>query len=197
MSDLLVYQGRALQIKGIDAETGALRVSGYLVVFSDEASPDLTGDYFTKATDFGALSDGAAVTLPAYFHHGLDSTIKTERIGRAELKMDDVGVFADYWIERRQAYLQKLVEAGHMGQSSGAVAHLVERAEGPEGKAWWLKAWPLGEASLTPEPAEPRTTAVPVKTLQNDGDTDAAVKVLNLLFAAPAVDLAGVNRLFA
>lgn len=164
--DLLAYDGGAIKRLPDDPETGALRAAGYLVVFSGEDDPDLAGDYFTKSTDFGALSDGLPVTLPAYYDHGLDSTLKTERIGTATLKIDDVGVFADYTIARRKEYLARLLEEGHLGQSSGAVGHLVERAEGPAGKAWWLKTWPLGEASLTPTPAEPRTSAVPVKSLR-------------------------------
>ena len=165
-ADLLTYHGGALKIESATADL--LKAAGYLVVFSGEADPDLTGDYFTKGTDFGALSDGLPVTLPAYYDHGIDPTIKTERIGTATLKLDDVGVFAEYAITRRQEYLARLIEGGHLGQSSGAVAHLVERADGPKGLAWWLKSWPLGEASLTPTPAEPRTTAVPIKTLLAD-----------------------------
>ena len=182
-ADLLTYYGGALKITG-DSPDGPLVASGYLVVFSDEASPDLTGDYFTKSTDFGALSDGLPVALPAYYDHGADPTLKTERIGTATLKMDDTGVFAEYAISRRKEYLRRLIEEGHLGQSSGAVAHLVERAEGPAGKAFWLKAWPLGEASLTPTPAEPRTTAVPVKALRHEAGADfdpaAALKAARL-----------------
>ena len=163
--DLLTFDGAAIKRLPDDPETGALRAAGYLVVFSGESDPDLEGDYFTKGTDFGALSDGHAVTLPAYYDHGLDATLKTERIGTAVLKLDDVGVFADYTIQRRKEYLARLIDEGHLGQSSGAVGHLVERADGPAGKALWLKTWPLGEASLTPTPAEPRTNAQTVKAL--------------------------------
>lgn len=180
--DLLTFDGAAIKRLPDDPETGALRASGYLVVFSGEDDPDLSGDYFTKSTDFGALSDGHPVTLPAYYDHGLDATLKTERIGTAVLKLDDVGVFADYTIQRRKEYLARLLEDGHLGQSSGAVGHLVDRVDGPAGKAWWLKTWPLGEASLTPTPAEPRTNAQAVKTrvaLAGPSPLAAELKALN------------------
>ena len=87
------------------------------------------------------------------------------------MKVDDVGLWAEHQIELRDAYTEKLAELaakGKLGQSSGAVSHLVERelTKSAAGNvAAWLKSWPLGEGSLTPTPCEPRTTAVSVKAL--------------------------------
>jgi len=59
--------------------------------------------------------------------------------------------------------IYKLAQAGKLGWSSGALGHLVERE--PAGKAFHIKTWFIGEASLTPTPAEPRNNAMPVKSL--------------------------------
>lgn len=181
----VVYPGRALKYKGVEGDF--LRAEGYLVVFSGEDDPDLEGEYFTKSTDLGPVSDGLPVTLPAYFHHGLDQTVKSERTGHATVKIDEVGVFAEYWISRRKEYLKELLEAGILGQSSGPVQHLIEKMEGPRGKAVWLKSWPLGEASLTPEPAEPRTYAVPLKSLIAPSTMDSLTQMRESLQVANAL----------
>lgn len=52
----------------------------------------------------------------------------------------------------------ELLKAGTLGYSSGALAHLVERVTG--NGATVIKSWPIGEFSLTPTPAEPRTLGV-------------------------------------
>lgn len=160
---------------------GPLIMEGPLVVFSGPDSPDLEGDFFTKATDFGPLSDMGEATVAAYYHHGLDKEIGRERIGTATLKMQDAGVWARYQITRRKEYLRRLAEAdadeetkallggaGVLGQSSGALPHTFdwEKVSTKGGKsARWIKSWTIGEASPTPEPAEPRTSVLPIKSL--------------------------------
>jgi len=57
-----------------------------------------------------------------------------------------------------------LVEAGKMGLSSGTAPHLVEREPQANG-SHKITRWPLGlDASITPIPAEPRTSVVALKT---------------------------------
>jgi hypothetical protein len=58
------------------------KLGGYLVTFG---GTDLSGEYFTKDTDFGEYGK-----LPVLYHHGLNSKIGTRRIGTAEITMDDV-----------------------------------------------------------------------------------------------------------
>jgi HK97 family phage major capsid protein len=146
------------EIKALD-DNG--RVGGYLVRFSTEADPDLTGDYFTKETDFGEFG-----RLPLLYHHGMDAKIGKRRIGTATNHMDDAGIWAEAQLELRdeyEKYIFELAKAGKLGYSSGAAAHTVDRAEG--NKAAHIKQWYMAEASLTPTPAEYRNTVMPIKSL--------------------------------
>ncbi len=154
--ELIIYGG---EVKAL----GGGKVGGYLVRFSDKDSPDLEGDYFTEETEFGPHT-----TTPVYYHHGLD-----KRIGKrilddgATMRKDDIGIWVESQLALRDEYekeIYNLVEAGKMGWSSGTAGHLVERE--PMGKSYWIKRWMLGlDASLTPTPAEPRNSALALKSL--------------------------------
>jgi HK97 family phage major capsid protein len=155
--EMLVYMGDT--VKALSEN----RVGGYLVRFTTTKDPDLMGDFFTASTDFD-IADGDARTV--YYHHGFDGTLKNRKLGKGVMKIDDVGIWVEAQLELRDEYekqIYELVQAGKLGWSSGAVGHLVE-AEAV-GKAYWLKTWPIGEASLTPTPAEPRNEALPIKSL--------------------------------
>jgi HK97 family phage major capsid protein len=81
---------------------------------------------------------------------------------------DDVGVWLESILNRRDEYEQhllELAEAGKLAYSSGAAGHLVTREQ--VGKSYMIKSWPIAEASLTPTPAEHRNTVYPVKSLYN------------------------------
>jgi HK97 family phage major capsid protein len=153
------------------------KVAGYLVRFTTEQDPDLTGDFFTKSTDFGDVS-----ATPVLYHHGLDKTVGIRPFGKGQLKMDEVGIWIDAQLELADKYQQavyKLVEQGKLGWSSGTASHLVRREE--TGKAWHVLSWPLGlDASLTPTPAEPRNDVVPLKSIEIKSleleETEAPVK---------------------
>ncbi len=131
-------------------------ISGYLVRFSGEADTDLSGDFFTKSTDFGTQ-----VESPIYYHHGLDKTIGKRVLGSGSMKTDDVGVWIEAQLDIRDRYekaVLKLAKSGKLGWSSGTAPHLIERKDA--GKAREITRWPLGlDASLTPTPAEPRNVA--------------------------------------
>jgi HK97 family phage major capsid protein len=114
---------------------------------------DLTGDRFSADTDFG--STRSFLGMPVYYDHAM-SGIKSQ-IGtvKAWTPMDD-GIDVQIELDRRHAYaadVMKLAESGALGLSTGALPHLVERVDGE------IKRWVVGEISLTPTPAEPRTTA--------------------------------------
>jgi len=155
MEDELINFGS--EIKAL----GGGKIGGYLVRFSDASQPDLVGDYFDAKTAF-TIPD----TLPLLYNHGMDSTLKKRVIGKAKTKIDDVGVWADAQMDLRDEYekaIYAMAEAGKLGYSSGALSHLVERE--PAGKSAHIKTWFIGEASLTPTPAEPRNTVVSLKSL--------------------------------
>jgi HK97 family phage major capsid protein len=114
---------------------------------------DLTGDRFSADTDFGATR--SFLGMPVYYDHAM-SGIKSQ-IGtvKAWTPTDD-GIDVQIELDRRHAYaadVMKLAESGALGLSTGALPHLVERVDGE------IKRWVVGEISLTPTPAEPRTTA--------------------------------------
>lgn len=141
---------------------GEGKVGGYLVRFSTAADPDLTDDFFTKETDLHIPTD-----LPVLYNHGLDKKMGKRVIGKAVVNIDEVGAWAETQLNLRDEYereIYKLAEAGKLGYSSGALSHLVEREPAGKGVSF-IKTWFVGEASLTPTPAEPRNSLVTLKSL--------------------------------
>lgn len=142
---------------------GGNRIGGHCLLFTGEADPDLTGEYFTAATDFWA-----AKSAPVLYHHGQDPRLGKRRLGLASLKADEVGLWAEAELAGRDAYERKLVEwakAGKLSWSTGSADHLRERRPGPAGKAVEITSWPIVEVSLTLTPAEPRARVLPLKAL--------------------------------
>lgn len=138
---------------------GDSTVGGYLARFSSEKDPDLARDFFTRQTDFDMDFPGKGTV---YYHHGLDKTLKMRKLGKATLEMDDVGVWAEAQISKRDEYEEKvyeMVKSGKLGWSSGTAAHLMGREK--VGNAYKVTHWPLGlDVSLTPTPCEPRNQAI-------------------------------------
>ncbi len=131
-------------------------MGGYLIVWGSPAQRDLQGEYFTPETELGL---GWYDRRPALYHHGLDGDLKSPMIGTIDrLVADETGVWAEAQLDLRHRYvraIQRLVERGILGWSSGSLPHLVEVAD--DGR---IKRWPIVEGSLTPAPAEPRQTDV-------------------------------------
>jgi HK97 family phage major capsid protein len=138
----------------LDAAAG--RVGGYLVVWGSRDQRDLQGEYFTPETDLGLDWYGQR---PVLYHHGLDGSLKAALIGTLDtLHVDEIGVWAEAQLDLHKRYVQavqKLVDKGVLGWSSGSLPHLVEVAA--DGR---IVRWPIVEGSLTPAPAEPRRTDV-------------------------------------
>mgnify|MGYP000866055460 CR=1 FL=1 len=182
--ELIIYGG---EVKAL----GNGKVGGYLVRFSDKDNPDLDGDYFTRETEFGPHN-----TTPVYYHHGLD-----KRIGKrildddAVMREDDVGIWIESQLALRDEYEKEiygLVEAGKMGWSSGTAGHLVERE--PMGKSYWIKRWMLGlDASLTPTPAEPKNSALALKSLIAEVEPEAEEKAGEVIPQAAEADAIDTN----
>lgn len=171
-ADTLAFYGGAVKALGNG------KVGGYLVKFSGPQDPDLQRDYFTKETEFFIESGDVR---PILYRHGAHPVIKSKKLGKATLTIDDVGVFVEGELDVRDKYVRaiySLVEKGYLGWSSGSMAHLVTRE--PNGKSFNVKSWPLGEATLTPSPVEGRTSAFTLKDLEPDElDIDAVVKSLD------------------
>ena len=154
--ETMARQDFARQVQGGKAEVmvswgnavkalGDGRIGGYLVQFGQPGQPDLTGDYFAPDTDYGD-----AKTADVYYNHGMDASLGLRRLGKADLRTDDAGVWAETQLALRDAYEKRiygLAEAGKLGWSSGTAAHLVKRE--PVGGAMKIMHWPLGlDASL-------------------------------------------------
>ena len=139
---------------------GGGKFGGYLVRFSSPADPDLTGDYFTPETDFDMAFPGKS---SVYFNHGLDAKMQRRKLGAAELRQDEIGIWAETILQERdeyERYIAQMAVSGKMGWSSGTASHLVERKGTGQ-----ITKWPLGlDASLTHTPAEPRNMVMPLKS---------------------------------
>lgn len=155
-SDELIYFGD--EVKALaDGKVG-----GYLIRYAVDTH-DLTGDYFSKDSEIEIPLDN----LPIYYNHGQDSKMKKRVIGRATIKKDDVGLWLEGQLALRDEYekaVDSMVKMGKLGLSSGALSHLVEREAKGEG-IFFIKSWVVGEASLTPTPAEPLNHVVSLKSL--------------------------------
>jgi len=169
ITDTCVIFGEA--VKALDDKG---KVGGYLVRFSTMNDPDISDmkDFFTPNTDFDMPNGVKNSTV--YYQHGLDSTLGTRKIGTAEMKTDDVGVWVEAQLNMADEYEQKIFELakdGKLGWSSGTASHLIEREAKANGSHEVL-SWPLGlDASLTPNPAEPRNkviTSLKSWALEND-----------------------------
>jgi phage head maturation protease len=139
------------------------KVAGYLVRFGSPRDTDLEGDFFTKSTDFGRpMAEGETFPLRLYYAHGMDPKVGRKAIGDGVVKMDAAGLWYEGQIEQSDEYremIKRLASEGRLGFSSGAAGHLVIREATGIGKSSRITAWPLGEASLTPRPAESRNLA--------------------------------------
>ena len=165
-ADLVDFAADFSQSRDAVKALGGGRVGGYLIRFTNKHNPDLQGDYFTSDTDLGKHGQ-----LPVLYHHGQDKSVGKRVIGEATLTKQDAGIWAEAQLHLRDVYesqIYKLVQAGKLGWSSGAVSHLVER-EQKDNSASWVKMWWMAEASLTPTPAEPLNHVVSVKSVVMSG----------------------------
>lgn len=165
------------------------RVRGYLVRFGGQ---DLEGDFFTKETDFGRpMKSGDRVPMNLYYHHGQDRTIGKSRIGTGYMTMDDKGLWYEAQIEMADEYqkmIADLAKSGKLGYSSGATGHMVERKKSADGR-YEITRWPIGEASLTPTPAEPMNMVKSLKDMYGEMDGEGMEEEEMIIPVAPGEDV--------
>ena len=166
------------------------RVRGYLVRFG---GADLEGDYFTASTDFGRpMKSGERVPMNLYYHHGQDKQVGKSRIGTGYITMDDKGLWYESQVEMADQYqkmIQELAKSGKLGYSSGATGHMVERKKMSDGR-YEITRWPIGEASLTPTPAEPMNMVKSLKDMYGDMEGYAMEEQEMMIPVAPGEDVA-------
>ncbi len=148
-------------VKALDS----YRVKGKGVVFGGK---DLIGDTFEKTTDYGEAR--SFVGMPVYYDHAMGG-LKSQ-IGEVKAyEFADDGLVFEIEIDRRKKYADTVMQLANqqaLGMSTGAVAHLVHSENGV------MKRWVIGEVSLTPIPAEPRTNADPLKSILSQTDPQAS-----------------------
>lgn len=153
------------------------RVGGYILSFGNPERRDLYGDYFTAGTEFGFRK---GLHSDVYIHHRFPLLLGTETpeekvaleslagrsVGHLDVvRMDDVGIWAEHVLDMADDYqrrIYEMVQLGKLKYSTGTSPHLYNREISGE-----IKTWVIAEASLTPTPAEWRTTnvVVPIRSL--------------------------------
>lgn len=146
----------ANNLKSISKTDTELRVGNYIVLFDGS---DLAGESFSKSTNFES-SYTASKFLHVDFEHGLDpdglGMDQNEILGYVDwktMKVDDRGVFVERVLNRQakyMEYIEPLIEAGIVGNSSEAIAGKTVR-DGSN-----IIDWPLKRDTLTVQPCEPR-----------------------------------------
>lgn len=109
------------------------------------AGKDSDGEFFSPRTDVGLEDAGR---MPLFWHHAMD-TIK-KRIGYAEnWRKGKDGWWCDVTVtdDTLAVPIRRMAEAGALFASSGALAHLVTRANDGH-----VDRWLVGELSLTGNP---------------------------------------------
>lgn len=153
-------------LKTVSKTDDALRVANYIVLFggrdlegigSNRVNPDGTkGEYFHPDVDLkSAYTDNGQLYVD--WEHGLDVLDQDEVLGFVDWKTarkDERGWFVERVLNRHSKYVQwleELIEAGIIGNSTEAVSKGVVKAE--DGA---IMAFPLRRDTLTVTPMEPR-----------------------------------------
>lgn len=139
---------------------GADTIEGLAIPYGGTfAGKDLMGEAFDASTDLCIAWFGKS-GRPVLYDHGFDDAIKTDVIGRQDdYEERPDGIWAQSQLDRNVRYrkaVDRLIEAGALGYSSGSMAHLASK----NARTGIITRWPWVELSLTPIPAEPSTLGV-------------------------------------
>ena len=178
-------------IKAVENKDGTCTVTGPGVMFSDDSDDDpvrdLYGEYFTKNTYFGRNQGNG---VDAMFNHGFPLLYKGygnerlllpqnlykffkglanhnfEHAVKTKMSEDETHLAATLILNLRNEYemfVAQQAKKGLLSWSSATAPHT--------GKLNWstgeIKRWPIIEFSLTPTPAEPRTTIAVQKSFDH------------------------------
>lgn len=159
-------KGNAL--KAISATDTELRVANYMVLWdgrdlegvaSKRKNADgSAGEFFTKSTSFESDYTQTGVVYVDWEHaSGREGAGQDDILGFVDMKtarIDEKGLFVERVLNRRNRYVQyveELIKAGLIGNSTEAVTTGVVKAA--NGK---IEKWPLRRDTLTVTPMEPR-----------------------------------------
>ena len=128
---------------------------------------DLDGEFFSERTEIRpAWLKARAVD----WHHGADSTLGREVIGKAvDPEMDEDGWWVTVWLDhgsKRLNLIRKLAERGaKLFGSSESVAGLVKKAQTGE-----IMEWPYWRQTLSTSPQNTHSIIRPIKAVLADVD---------------------------
>lgn len=128
---------------------------------------DLDGEFFSERTEIRpAWLKARAVD----WHHGADSTLGREVIGKAvDPEMDEDGWWVTVWLDhgsKRLNLIRKLAERGaQLFGSSESVAGLVKKAKTGE-----IMEWPYWRQTLSTSPQNTHSIIRPIKAVLADVD---------------------------
>lgn len=199
MENLIAYGGT---VKVLEKKADLVTIGGPGVVFDDPKNPvkDLTGDYFTRDTYFGAHKGNGMDVL---FHHGFPiagvdfaKSLAEHVFPAVKVDEEEAALVGSIVLDLRKDYLQRFVyeqaEKGLLSWSTGALPQGVKRMD--DG---WLKRWIIGEWSLTPTPAEPRTSVLPIKSLMSTASTESEAEAIVKALADLRTEIQTVTALRA
>lgn len=133
-------------------------IEGLAIPFGSPANLDTDGEFFTPSTDL-CLEWFGKSGRPFLFEHGLDDELQGAVMGRqTDFETREEGVWATVQLDRNRRYrkaVDRLIEEGALGYSSGAMSHLASKTKTGE-----ITRWPWVELSGTPIPAAPQTLGV-------------------------------------
>jgi len=184
-------------LKTIDRTQEELRVGNYLILFGGS---DLEGEHFTPQTDFESSYTKSGVLYVDWEHgkgeelDGKGSPGREDVLGYVDWgtrKIDELGVWVQRVLDRSSKYakyLETLIDAGVIGNSTEAIASDVVKTASGE-----IQKWPLKRDTLTVQPMEPRMVTenlvVALKGLQHSFP--------HLKFIMPAADEETSEQLLA
>lgn len=145
---------------------GENRVGAYGVLWGDENSKDLHGEYFTKDTEELKAIFDAMGAVPWLFHHAADNTIKSTVVGIVDvMEIDEVGLWYEAKIKEHELYKQyvkPLIDQRALYSSSGTLPG-AKRVT----KSGKIKRWPIAEMTGTHIPAEWRMLDRPIDQIKS------------------------------
>jgi len=123
---------------------------------------DLDGEWFDEQTDI-TVKGSLPKSVPVDWHHGMDTYMKGETIGKAvDPEMDEDGWWVTVWLDhgkRRLALIKELAERGaQLFGSSQADGPAVQKAT-----TGHIEAWPYVAQALSTSPQNTLSVARPLK----------------------------------
>lgn len=149
---------------------------------------DFYKTYFSRNTDLGPDS-----TPGLYYHHGMDPEIGADSLGTVRsMTRDRIGLWVESQIDkslRHFSAIKRLVDARAIGYSVSAPPLLYREGKPNSRGVSHVDSFPIGEMTLTPEPAQmvhsfPRRDTSRSVT-GNDSDTPNHIRSVALQVTEP------------